>query len=83
MLDTNICVYAINKQPDSYHNNLALLAKNNTIAILSIVLAKFQYGVSKSKKKEQNQNKFDVFLSRLEIIDFSMYFLLWRITYGT
>lgn len=27
MLDTNICVYAINKHSDSYHNNLELLAK--------------------------------------------------------
>lgn len=71
MLDTNICIYAINKHPDSYHNNLELLAKNNTIAISSIVLAELQYGVSKSKKKEQNQSKLDIFLSRLEIIDFS------------
>nr|3ZVK_A Chain A, Toxin Of Toxin-antitoxin System [Rickettsia felis]3ZVK_B Chain B, Toxin Of Toxin-antitoxin System [Rickettsia felis]3ZVK_C Chain C, Toxin Of Toxin-antitoxin System [Rickettsia felis]3ZVK_D Chain D, Toxin Of Toxin-antitoxin System [Rickettsia felis] len=71
MLGTNICVYAINKHPDSYYNNLELLAKNNTIAISSIVLAELQYGVSKSKKKEQNQSKLDIFLSRLEIIDFS------------
>lgn len=70
MLDTNICVYAINKHPDSYYKNLELLAKNNTIAISSIVLAELQYGVSKSKKKEQNQSKLDIFLSRLEIMDF-------------
>ncbi|MCC8468130.1 MAG: DUF4411 family protein [Rickettsia endosymbiont of Eriopis connexa] len=71
MLDTNICVYSINKHPDSYYKNLELLAENSTIAISSIVLAELQYGVSKSKKKEQNQSKLDIFLSRLEIMNFS------------
>lgn len=71
MLDTNICAYIINKHPDSYYKNLELLEINNTITISSIVLAELQYGVSKSKKKEENQAKLNVFLSRLEVMDFT------------
>jgi tRNA(fMet)-specific endonuclease VapC len=71
MLDTNVCAYAINKHPDSYYKNLELLEIDNTIAISSIVLAELQYGISKSRKKEQNQKKLNIFLSRLDIMDFT------------
>ncbi|WP_341790283.1 type II toxin-antitoxin system tRNA(fMet)-specific endonuclease VapC [Rickettsia endosymbiont of Polydrusus tereticollis] len=71
MLDTNICVYAINQQPEFYYKKLELLEKDNIIAISSIVLAELQYGVANSKRKEQNQIKLNIFLSKLEVIDFS------------
>ena len=71
MLDTNVCVYTLNKHPDYYYKNLELLGINNTIAISSIVLAELQYGISKSKRKEENQTKLNIFLNRLEVIDFT------------
>ena len=70
MLDTNICIYAINKKPESYSKKLQQLDKN-TIVISSIVLAELQYGISCSHHKEQNQINLNNFLSKLEVLDFS------------
>jgi tRNA(fMet)-specific endonuclease VapC len=71
MLDTNICIYAINKKPDSYLQKLQALEQIHTLSISSIVLAELQYGVSNSHNQKQNQINLDIFISRLEIIDFS------------
>lgn len=71
MLDTNICIYAINKKPISYLQKLEALEKTHTLSISSIVLSELQYGVSNSKNQNQNQINLDIFISRLKIIDFS------------
>ena len=72
MLDTNVCIYAINKKPITYIKKLDLLEKKkHNIVISSIVLAELQYGVANSQHKEQNQINLDNFLNKLEIIDFS------------
>lgn len=71
MLDTNVCVYALNKHPEYYYDNLELLGKDNTVAISSIVLAELQYGISKSKRKEENQAKLNAFLNISEVMDFT------------
>jgi tRNA(fMet)-specific endonuclease VapC len=71
MLDTNICIYVINKKPISYLQKLETLERNNTLSISSIVLAELQYGVANSYHQEQNQINLDIFLNKLEIIDFS------------
>lgn len=71
MLDTNVCIYAINKKPISYCKKLDILDKKQEICISSIVLAELQYGVSASRHQQQNQINLDSFLSKLTIIDFS------------
>lgn len=71
MLDTNICIYTINKKPISYLHKLESLTQSSTIGISSIVLAELQYGVANSQNQKQNQINLDIFLSKLEIIDFS------------
>ena len=72
MLDTNICIYMINKKPVSYRKKLELLEQQkHIIAISSIVLAELQYGVANSIHKEQNQINLDNILSKLEVLDFS------------
>ncbi len=71
MLDTNICIYALNKKPDSYIKKLEALDAKHTVAISSIVLAELQYGVANSMHKEQNQINLDIFLAKLEVMDFS------------
>ena len=71
MLDTNICIYAINKKPVSYLQKLEALEKRHTLSISSIVLSELQYGVANSKNQNQNQINLDIFISRLKIIDFS------------
>ena len=71
MLDTNICIYILNKKPISYIKKLENLEKKYTIAISSIVLSELQFGVSNSKYKEQNQINVNSLISKLEIIDFT------------
>lgn len=72
MLDTNICIYAINKKPSSYLEKLEELEQmRHTLSISSIVLAELQYGVSNSQNQKRNQINLDIFISRLEVIDFS------------
>lgn len=71
MLDTNICIYILNKKPISYIKKLENLEKKYSIAISSIVLAELQFGVSNSKYKEQNQINVNNLISKLEIIDFT------------
>ena len=72
MLDTNICICAINKKPSSYLQRLEELEQmRHTLSISSIVLAELQYGVSNSHNQKLNQINLDIFISRLEVIDFS------------
>jgi len=71
MLDTDICIYAINKRPASYLQKLEALEQMHTLSISSIVLAELQYGISNSSNQKQNQINLDIFISRLEVIDFS------------
>jgi len=61
----------INKKPDSYLQKLQALEQIHTLSISSIVLAELQYGVSNSHNQKQNQINLDIFISRLEVIDFS------------
>jgi tRNA(fMet)-specific endonuclease VapC len=72
MLDANVCIYAINKQLEEYYKKLELLEQqHNTIAISSIVLSELQYGIANSKHKEQNQMKVNMFVSKLDVLDYS------------
>ena len=71
MLDTNICIYILNKKPQSYITRLDKLEKKHPICISAIVLAELQYGVSNSKFKEQNQINVNYLLDKLEVLDFS------------
>lgn len=72
MLDTNICIYILNKRPEVYIKKLEKIdQKNHIIAISSIVLSELQYGVANSIHKEQNQINLDNLLSKLEVIDYS------------
>ena len=68
MLDTNTCIYALNKN----NNVLNALKKNmnNDLCISSIVLAELNFGVFNSARFEENKNKLNAFLNLLEIIPF-------------
>ncbi|CAB1084237.1 VapC toxin protein [Olavius algarvensis Delta 1 endosymbiont] len=69
MLDTNICIYIINKKPDKVLRKF----ENYPVfefGISSITHAELQYGVEKSKKKNTNQAALDEFLLPLTILPF-------------
>jgi tRNA(fMet)-specific endonuclease VapC len=69
LLDTNICIYIINKHTKSIIKKISGM---NPIAIKisSVSVAELEYGASKSNKKEQNRNALRNFLSSFEIIPF-------------
>lgn len=69
LLDTNICIYIIKKQPVEVFNRLRKCAVGD-VAISSVTLAELEYGAAKSSKPAQNRNALIAFLSPLEILSF-------------
>ena len=66
-LDTNICIYLINaKFPDM--NTYYLTRNPSDIFISTVVLSELVYGVQKSKHREQNLAKLEVFLSEINLV---------------
>jgi tRNA(fMet)-specific endonuclease VapC len=69
LLDTNICIYIINKNPKSVVKKICKLNPQD-IKISSISAAELEYGASKSNRREQNRTALYDFLSPFEIIPF-------------
>ena len=69
LLDTNICIYIINKNPKNVIQKLNNLNPSD-VKISSITVAELEYGASKSARREQNRNALYKFLSPFEILDF-------------
>ncbi len=69
LIDTNICIYIINKKSKSVTDKLKELSFFD-VAISSITIAELQYGVSKSKRKSFNQNLLSNFIKPFEILYF-------------
>jgi len=69
ILDTNICIYIINKKPDKVLRKFELYPVYE-FGISSITHAELQYGVEKSKNKITNQAALDEFLLPLTILPF-------------
>jgi len=69
LLDTNICIYIINKKPECVIKKFENLTPDE-IKISTITVAELEYGVSKSKKHDQNRSALRNFLSTFEIITF-------------
>lgn len=71
LLDTNICIYLINRRP---HHEAVLRHMDGLIygdlLISSITIAELRYGVAKSARPEQNREKFEGFIERFEIVAF-------------
>ena len=69
LLDTNICIYIINKKPAKVIER-ARKFKPGEIGISVITLSELQKGVSKSIHKKKNQNALDHFISVFTILPF-------------
>jgi tRNA(fMet)-specific endonuclease VapC len=69
MLDTNICIYIIKKQPATVLEHF-LDYQIGDIGISSITLSELRYGVAKSKYHEKNAKALDEFILPLEILPF-------------
>ena len=70
MLDTNICIYLINRRSNELLNRLRAF-RTGEIGVSVVTVAELQYGVSKSGNKERNQAALEAFLLPLDIADFS------------
>ncbi len=69
LLDTNICIYIIKKQPVSVINKFKRLSIGD-IGISSITLAELNYGVEKSQHPQKNKSALEEFILSLEIVSF-------------
>ena len=69
LLDTNICIYIINKNPKNVVKKLCSLNPRD-IKISSVTVAELEYGASKSARRDQNRSAIYNFLSPFEIITF-------------
>lgn len=68
VLDTNICIYLINKRPLSVLVRFTNFQAEE-LGISVIIFAELQCGIEKSSVQERNQNILDEFISRLTILD--------------
>jgi tRNA(fMet)-specific endonuclease VapC len=69
MLDTNICIYIIKKNPPQAAERVRALSPFE-IGISSVTLAELEYGVAKSSRPERNKEALASFLAPLEIASF-------------
>lgn len=68
MLDTNICIYLINKRPAKVLDHFRRLEIGD-VGVSSVTVAELAYGVAKSGS-ERNRAALEGFLLPLEIADF-------------
>ena len=71
MLDTNICIYIINKKPEATLKRFQSAA-NDDICISAITLAELEYGVKHSSDPAKNQQALIRFLILINILPFDM-----------
>ena len=66
LIDTNICIYIMNNHPDNTINRFKQLELGD-IGVSTVSISELQYGVSKSRHREENQIRLEEFLAPLEI----------------
>lgn len=71
MLDSDVCIFIINKKCERRIKYLDELKVNNSLVISSIVLSELEFGVANSIHKERNKRNLYRFLARIEVMDYS------------
>jgi len=69
LLDTNICIYIIKRQPAAVLERF-LDYQVGDLGISTITLSELRYGVAKSTHREKNAKALDEFIIPLEIVSF-------------
>ena len=69
LLDTNTCIYIINKKPSSVVERIQT-KRPEQIAISTITQAELEYGIARSKNPEQNRVALLEFLFPFLLLDF-------------
>ena len=69
LLDTNICIFVINRRPESVRRRLQGLALGQ-VGISTVTVSELQYGVAKSAAVERNEAALGKFLLPLEVVSY-------------
>ena len=69
LLDTNICIYIMNKKPEAVYQKFKKVSLD-TIFISAISEYEIKYGVEKSQKSDKNKKIVTEFLGFLTILPF-------------
>ena len=71
MLDSNICIYIINRKPQPVLSKLND-KRHEGLAISAITLAELEHGISLSEHQEKNRNSLSQFLAIIDVLDFDV-----------
>jgi len=69
LLDTNICIYIINRSPVSVYQHFQRLEVGD-VGISAITYCELQFGIANSSKPKQNQLALTKFLGPIEVLDY-------------
>ncbi len=71
LLDTNICIYIINKRPPEVYRRFREIQLQQ-LHISTITLFELYYGLEKSQSHKRNEAYIQDFIAPLKIVDFTM-----------
>jgi len=69
LLDTNICIYSLNRRPPEVIERLRVEGQE-AVAISVITMLELRQGAAKSQNPEKTHGKLDLFLGPLKILPF-------------
>jgi len=69
LIDTNICIYIMNKRPIGIIHKFKQFDVGD-IGVSTITVSELEYGVAKSKNRRLNEQRVEEFLSPLEILPY-------------
>jgi tRNA(fMet)-specific endonuclease VapC len=69
LLDTDVCIYLINKRPSSVLEKLHA-CRAGDVGVSAVTVAELRYGASKSQRSRQNHEALDLFLAPFDLIAF-------------
>jgi tRNA(fMet)-specific endonuclease VapC len=70
LLDTDICIYLINKRPPSVISRFKQYRPGD-IGISVVTVSELEYGVAKSVRQEENQQRLDAFLAPFDLLSYT------------
>ncbi|MEX2164630.1 MAG: type II toxin-antitoxin system VapC family toxin [Sulfuricaulis sp.] len=69
LLDTDVCIYLINKRPSSVLEKLHA-CRAGDVGVSAVTVAELRYGACKSQRSRQNHEALDLFLAPFEMMMF-------------
>jgi tRNA(fMet)-specific endonuclease VapC len=70
LLDTNICIYLIKKQPKKVLERL-MVCSPEEVALSVVTVGELSYGAAKSKAKAKNRDALELFLAPFQVLPFT------------